>query len=339
MKRIIFLALTSVALLACNQPKSNSAVIAEQQEEIQDSYTHNFKEYGFTLKAPCKMEDVSSQAKGDFLVNYGGVSNPNNPNTMVAYQLIVSRLPVGYRDLPKSELDSKVDYIIKSKMSGMKNLESISFGYEGYRGYVGETTHNGLKQKGIIFLKDNYLIALTVLTNNDIESKFDSFTNSFKSISTKNHNMIEAATEVNDKKQSLSFGYSISAPCTLKQYSSSDVNYSYSGAINQDNQEIAIVYKVQASDLPMKYSQMGEFDKKQIKNNLLNYLRSKASYSECKVGIKNHFAYNMTYTESGVKIKGCLMLTDSHVIELMIFSKKGVSDAQLMKFANSLKKN
>jgi hypothetical protein len=338
MKRIIFLALASAALLACNQPKSNSAVIAEQQEEAQDSYTHDFKEYGFTLKAPCKMEDVSSQAKGDFLVNYGGVSNPNDPNTMVAYQLIVSRLPVGYKDLPKSELDSKVDYIIKSKMSGMKNVESINFGYEGYKGYVGETTHNGLKQKGIIFLKDNYLIALTVMTNDDIESKFNSFTNGFKSISTKNDN-IKAATEVNEKEQSLSFGYSISAPCTLKRYSSSDVDYSYSGAINPDNQEIAIVYKVQVSTLPMRYSQMGEFDQKQIKNNLLNYLRSKASYSKCKVGVKNHLAYNMTYSESGFKIKECLMLTDSYVIELMIFSKKGVSDAQLMKFANSLKKN
>ena len=62
----------------------------------------------------------------------------------------------------------------------MKNVKSVSFGYEGYPGYVGETTHNGLAQKGVIFLKDNYTIALTVMTNDNIEAKFNAYTNGFK---------------------------------------------------------------------------------------------------------------------------------------------------------------
>lgn len=333
MKKIIFLTFVTISLLACNQPTSNTSATTEVLSDTQDTYTHDFNEYGFTLKAPCKMEDVSSQAKGDFLVNYGGVTNQNDPGNMAAYQLIVSRLPVGYRDMPKEELESKVDEIIKSKMSGMNNLKSISFGYEGYKGYVGETSHNGLKQKGVIFLKDNYTIALTVLSNNNLEAKFNSFTNGFKSVAKFKNNAESYSAQSNLQK--LSFCYSISAPCSLKKYDTPDVDYSYSGAINPDNQDIAIVYKVQASVLPMEYSQMKKSDQQQIKNNLLSYLRSKDSYTECRVGVKNHFAYKTSYTESGFKFKECMILTDEHVIELMMFSKTGVSDTKFMEFVNS----
>ena len=136
MKKIIIFAIATVFLSACSQSnanKSNQLSVDTIQSQI---YNHDFKEYGFTLKAPCQLQDVSSQAKGDFLVNYGGVTNPNNPETMAAYQLIVSRLPIGYKNVPKEKLESKVDEIIKSMMAGMTNLQSISFGYEGYKGYV-----------------------------------------------------------------------------------------------------------------------------------------------------------------------------------------------------------
>ena len=36
----------------------------------------------------------------------------------------------------------------------MKNVTPINFSYEGYKGYVGETSYNGMKQKGVIFSKD-----------------------------------------------------------------------------------------------------------------------------------------------------------------------------------------
>ena len=80
-------------------------------------------------------------------------------------------------------------------------------------------------------------------------------------------------------------------------------------------------------------------DQQQIKNNLLGYLRSKDSYTECRVGVKNHFAYKTSYTESGFKFKECMILTDKHVIELMMFSKNGISDTKFMEFVNSFKIN
>ena len=69
-------------------------------------------------------------------------------------------------------------------MKNFHNLKSVRFGYEGYQGYVGETTHNGFAQKGVIFRKDNLLIALTVITNNHLEEKFNKFTNGFKTTNT-----------------------------------------------------------------------------------------------------------------------------------------------------------
>ena len=99
------------------------------------------------------MEDVSAQTSGDFLVNYGGVTDADDPNKMTVYQILVTRLPIGYKDVDEKELTNKIDDLIKSQMSSMKNVTPISFGYEGYKGYIGETSHNGMKQKGVIFSK------------------------------------------------------------------------------------------------------------------------------------------------------------------------------------------
>ena len=97
-------------------------------------------------------------------------------------------------------------------MSSMKNVTPISFGYEGYKGYIGETSHNGMKQKGVIFSKDNYIIALTVITNDNIVTKFNKYTNGFKSVPIKNTQQVSIAGK---SVQRLSFGYSIEAPCFL----------------------------------------------------------------------------------------------------------------------------
>ena len=102
------------------------------------------------------------------------------------------------------------------------------------------------------------------------------------------------------------------------------------------NQDIAVVYKIQASQLPVALSNMQSSDKNQIKRNLINYLKSKGRYSICQVNVKNVFAYKTDYEESGFQFKECTILTDNHVIELMVFPKQGVSNKQFMEFVNSL---
>ena len=67
-------------------------------------------------------------------------------------------------------------------MKNFHNCTPVLFGYEEYIGYVGECTHNGYKQKGVMFWKENYIICLTVISNDNLEEKFNKFTNSFKTI-------------------------------------------------------------------------------------------------------------------------------------------------------------
>jgi hypothetical protein len=130
------------------------------------------------------MKDVSAHSSGDLLINYGGVSDGNSPEKMAAYQLLVIRVPVGYKDLSKDEYEKMVDKALRMQAQRFKKYKPVLFSYDEYPGYACETTHNGYRQKGVYFVKENYIIALTVISNNNLEARFNKFTNCFKSLTT-----------------------------------------------------------------------------------------------------------------------------------------------------------
>lgn len=154
-----------------------------------------FQEYGFAIKAPCVLEDVSQHVSGEWLLNCGGIAEKESPKKRTFYQLAVNRLPVGFKDIPADKLKSAIDNKIRETMGNLKNCKSISFGYEKYQGYVGECITKGYTQKGVIFSKDNYIICLTVISNDNLKEKFNRFTNSFKSIK----DNITQSSSMNDK--------------------------------------------------------------------------------------------------------------------------------------------
>lgn len=171
-------------MMSCKQANHNTQaiVVKESATETDTGFTKSFPEYGFSITAPCKLEDVSAHFSGDFLLNLGGITDGNNMQKMAAYQFIVARLPVGYKNLNKAELSNKIDDMLRQQTSHFDNVEAIRVGYEGFPGYVGYTKHQGLRQKGMIFAVNNYVIAITVMTNNDLETKFNKFSNGFKII-------------------------------------------------------------------------------------------------------------------------------------------------------------
>ncbi len=173
----------SASFCCCGQTNKRNA--ATYINVAESEYRLNFPEYGFSINAPCVMKDVSAHSSGNFLINYGGVTDENNPEKMAAYQLIVIRVPVGYRDFSKEEYGRMVDKALRSQAQKFKSFKPIRFGYEEYPGYVCETNHNGYGQKGVYFAKENYIIALTVISNNNLNAKFNKFTNGFKSLTTK----------------------------------------------------------------------------------------------------------------------------------------------------------
>lgn len=155
-----------------------------------------FNKYGFAIKAPCQLKDVSRQTSGDFALNYGGVDNEDSPAKFAAYQLIVTQLPVGFKHMSESD-----QTVIKKKLlfqaQKMDNYQAVKIGHEGYDGFIMETTHNGYALKGESFIKDDLIFGLTVISNDRLESRFNQFTNSLKFFpiteATNNIKLLEAA--------------------------------------------------------------------------------------------------------------------------------------------------
>lgn len=172
-------------MMSCQQQGNHNTQTILTQESDSDTdveFTKSFPEYGFSITAPCKLEDVSVHSSGDFLLNLGGVTDGNDMQKMAAYQFIVTRLPIGYKNLSNAELSRKVDDMLRQQTSHFNNVETIRVGYEEFPGYVGYTSHNGLQQKGMMFAVNNYVVAMTVMTNNDLDRKFNKFSNGFKII-------------------------------------------------------------------------------------------------------------------------------------------------------------
>ncbi len=138
-----------------------------------------FNQQHVAVKAPVQLQDVSKQASGDFALNYGGVEDENKP-TVAFYQFMVSDLPAGYRDYTESQLQEIMGELIKSMTSSFTNVKKVRFGDEGCVGYVGDTQTQGYKQRGLVFYRKGHTYAVTVITNYQLEQRFNKFTNSVK---------------------------------------------------------------------------------------------------------------------------------------------------------------
>lgn len=206
--KFLSIVLTSASLYSCGQVVNRQVAITKDTDSVEavvhevvdvvsdektkesmndalrSDYHLDFPEYGFSIDAPCLMEDVSAQVSGNFLLNYGGVTDGDNREKMAAYQLIVSRAPVGYRDLPKEQYEKNIDDVLRDQVQRFSKYKAIRFSYDELPGYVCETNHNGYGQKGVMFAMDNYIIGLTVISNDNLESKFNKFTNSFRRVPT-----------------------------------------------------------------------------------------------------------------------------------------------------------
>lgn len=183
-KSIILLTVTVFMLMGCVQSNKHSEETAVAQY-VQSEFTETFESVGFSITTPCILKDVSAEASGNFLINYGGIENPNDERAMAVYQVIVTRLPVGNRNLSKAQLDNFLDKVLQRAASNLSNVEKVKFGYECYPGYVGYASKNGLRQKGVMFVKGDYVIGLTLMTNDNLETRFNKFTNGFKTLSNK----------------------------------------------------------------------------------------------------------------------------------------------------------
>lgn len=166
---------------------------------------HVFTEANIAVRTPCSLNDVSSQASGDFLINYGGVENENDERTFSAYQLIVTRFPVGYNNFSEDKKQSFREEIFSSAIHGVDNYKRVKVGYEGYDGIIIESSKNGYSLKGETFIKGDFVYGLVVVSNDNLESRFNQYTNSIRFIS----ESMEQEKALNQNEETIEYdGYS-----------------------------------------------------------------------------------------------------------------------------------
>ena len=330
----ILLLIFAVTIVSCQNASSNKSLNSLPVGNSA-TYTKEFPEFGFAITAPCQLNNVSNQSSGNFEANFGGIVNQEDRENMAAYQVIVNKLPVGYKNLSDIELEEFIDKTISENMAGFRNVRKISFSDEGYLGYVGDSENNGLKQRGVVFSKGRFIIALTVLSNSNLVERFNKFTNSFKVLSNKN-TVKSCSTDSNTSinRKPLALGVSVETPCKMIRHE--DDSYTWSGTIDE-NDKNGEIYRVAITKFPTKYSNMGQYDKKKIKNNIMNYVKGKSNYSKANIKVPNYLAYNMSFVEDGYKTKECIVLTDKYTIELILFSSKSVSKSDFNAFVSSLR--
>ena len=167
------LTLLSVIILACADAQTHDA------SYYRSKGYQVFERFRLAVKAPVKLFDISDQAQGDFAMNYGGIVD-DGKSTMAAYQIMITSLPHGYLDYSESEIKVLVDNLIKDKVSGFNNVKKIYFGEDDCPGYSMETSIYGYKQKSVMFYRNGHIYAISVISNYQLEQRFNQFTNGVK---------------------------------------------------------------------------------------------------------------------------------------------------------------
>jgi len=132
-----------------------------------------FPEFRFAVNCPAVLKDVSRQSNADFAFNYAGGLNENSRTQLVFYQIMIIKLPVGHREMSKNELQ---DMLMK-RFDMQGNGRRVFWGEENYPAYLINYTHNGYTGRGIAVVVNGNIFSFNVITNDDLNSKFNSFTN------------------------------------------------------------------------------------------------------------------------------------------------------------------
>lgn len=210
--RLIVLA-TLFCLTSCISDKDTNSYEEDEAyntafNRVENLYKTDFPAYGFSVVAPCLLKDVSNEASGKYLVNYGGILNEYNPQKMVAYQVLVYEVNLKYKNISRQEYEKNANSLFKKgfENGSVDSFELMKFGKYDFPCCMVSTHWNSYKQKCIVFVMENKFIALNVITNDNIDNRFDDFINS-----------VEFGSEKNDIKDTLKVKQSTKIKMTTKK--------------------------------------------------------------------------------------------------------------------------
>ena len=202
MKKTIFLCLLLACFGCASSPDKGSFQEAEADaeavvEEETNKFTKTFDEFGFSIAAPCVLEDdepVNELWNDDYYNTYysnGIIVSPDDPNKMTQYLVGVRQASKAFENLSEAEQNKRMEQIKKADFTdlpGVSNIEKVLFSEKKYPGYAGNRKFGEFINRTVTFNKGSYIITLSVLSDtaimkqSELIEEFDIFTRSFKVI-------------------------------------------------------------------------------------------------------------------------------------------------------------
>jgi hypothetical protein len=177
-------------LFSCHYQQPKETTSEKQQETFyyndgNDDRSHDanyylskgyqvFPEFDLAIKSPCQLTDQSlqSSANHDFIM--GCFVNEHSNRDMEFYQVIINKLPLGYRDLNKTEQkDFEAEMLDKLADGGSKDVVF----YDSISGKVFDFTQNGYSARALVFIWNGKTYGFTLITNNELDKNFNKWTN------------------------------------------------------------------------------------------------------------------------------------------------------------------
>lgn len=171
-----------IFLFGCiNTNKSTSTINSKSEEEL-DIYPYKdaayylskgyqvFSDFEFAVKCPVVLKDVSILSNENFDFNHAA----NTDDTF--YQITVTQIPAGRKDLTVEEYDKFLD-----EMFSQQPTKKVLWGEEGKPAYLfDDYMHNEYKGRGIAVPHNGRIYGFNLMTIRDIDAKFNGFTNNIK---------------------------------------------------------------------------------------------------------------------------------------------------------------
>jgi len=124
-----------------------------------------FSEYNFTVKCPATLRDISRQSNDSFDFNYAG----NTDNAF--YQIAIIKLPTDKKNMSRNEYKE----LLESKGGG----KYVLWGEDELPAYLlNDYTQNGYRGRGIAVGLNGMIYTFNVMSKDNLDADFNSFTNS-----------------------------------------------------------------------------------------------------------------------------------------------------------------
>jgi hypothetical protein len=137
-----------------------------------------FSSRNLAVKAPVRLENMASQTRERHDFNFGGVENSRSESRIAFYQIIINNLPRTYQNLSDSEKIAFEEKMIRESFP--RDAKQIEF--KGLKAFILSYSHDGYMAKSLMFIKDGRTYGFNLITNNNLEAKFEEYINNIQFI-------------------------------------------------------------------------------------------------------------------------------------------------------------